>query len=738
MRSSHHSAAAAADPTNHTNKVNTNKNDDQVVGTIPDDTVPTGIDRDPNHKQGDDQQDDHEQSQQMQELLNLVLARASGNATNDEVEIAVERILGKANTTTPIETTIMTTESVAFVPTPTGKTRNTVSELTVNRDMDNYDDDDDDDNNNEENQDMSTNANQNYPLSKDTYGNPPTNTTGTIEPQRKRRRPRWNAPRSITPQMVVWDQTKWSSLYADIPLGLAGAHMIITFGGCNPIIGSSNPKDDNAGGEDRNVLSPEPPLPDTVREVLAGARQLLHVAVRDARCLRRQRQRTFREAQAVLRGKSHGAASPWKNATSTTTTTTTTDAPDAAVIANRTTGQSGGRKRSASLHLRETLNEWSPDVLYRVHAGYDPIAYSPKCGFDMEDLQQLYPEEMHAYLRWNKSYRECDSQMDPATNTVTGNPDKKSSNDTVSANLNDEVDDDDDNSNGEDHDSDRDNNDGNDRVRKGLPTDSTQDSVFIEVGHLKQRAAQFDVRTVKMKDDTYLQFAEVRKGSFLPRHRKYANETDPLMNDDAEEKSWARLPLVAIRFLHWVGFDPDSSLPPPNEETTHALAFLAYDFVGRIVEKAVQLKLEAIREDDDILELKPGQQLEPTDITRAMQDPTIRPVPLCGVANRNGGDAPAPQLYFGPGFEHRLEMELEEFVKRQQLADETDLLLTYQEDLDVLREEEELFRRLAAQPRGGVSIDAISGTPEDRVQEAEERQPVEACSSNVQRRRKNE
>jgi hypothetical protein len=37
--------------------------------------------------------------------------------------------------------------------------------------------------------------------------------------------------------------------------------------------------------------------------------------------------------------------------------------------------------------------------------------------------------------------------------------------------------------------------------------------------------------------------------------------------------------------LHWVGFDLASALSPPNEPTTQALGFLAYDFVGKIVEK---------------------------------------------------------------------------------------------------------------------------------------------------------
>jgi hypothetical protein len=49
--------------------------------------------------------------------------------------------------------------------------------------------------------------------------------------------------------------------------------------------------------------------------------------------------------------------------------------------------------------------------------------------------------------------------------------------------------------------------------------------------------------------------------------------------------NWESMSAPSVRFLHWVGFDPRSALPPPNEETTEALAFLGYDFMGRIVEK---------------------------------------------------------------------------------------------------------------------------------------------------------
>jgi hypothetical protein len=49
--------------------------------------------------------------------------------------------------------------------------------------------------------------------------------------------------------------------------------------------------------------------------------------------------------------------------------------------------------------------------------------------------------------------------------------------------------------------------------------------------------------------------------------------------------SWDSMSAPYVRFLHWIGFDPRSALPPPNEETTEALAFLGYDFFGRIVER---------------------------------------------------------------------------------------------------------------------------------------------------------
>jgi hypothetical protein len=169
-----------------------------------------------------------------------------------------------------------------------------------------------------------------------------------------------------------------------------------------------------------------------------------------------------------------------------------------------------------------------------------------------------------------------------------------------------------------------------------------------------------------------LDFSEVRKGSFLPRKKK----ADFLPEDSKE--SWANMSPVTIRFLHWVGFEPDSWLPPPKEAVTHALAFLGYDFVGKITEKAIALRSN----ERELLELQPGESLTAADIAQALEDSDIKPVPLCGSQN-----LPGPQLYFGPGFEHRLEMELDILSgKNQEIAPE---------DAEVMKLEGERFSQLA-------------------------------------------
>ena len=123
------------------------------------------------------------------------------------------------------------------------------------------------------------------------------------------------------------------------------------------------------------------------------------------------------------------------------------------------------------------------------------------------------------------------------------------------------------------------------------------DNTKIISGRFVERLANFDARTNKMGEDWYMKFADVRKGSFLPRaggrSSKSNVETDE-WKDRGKKRgrpttkartSWQKLSPTSVIFLHWIGFDPISALSPPNEETTHALGYLAYDFFGKIVEK---------------------------------------------------------------------------------------------------------------------------------------------------------
>ena len=118
----------------------------------------------------------------------------------------------------------------------------------------------------------------------------------------------------------------------------------------------------------------------------------------------------------------------------------------------------------------------------------------------------------------------------------------------------------------------------------------------INSSRLVERLSQFDARTNKMADGWYLKFADVRRGSFLPRasgRQKQNSETAEWKErckkrgrlPAKDRMTWQRLSPTSVIFLHWIGFDPMSALSPPNEEATQALGYLAYDFFGKIVEK---------------------------------------------------------------------------------------------------------------------------------------------------------
>ena len=392
------------------------------------------------------------------------------------------------------------------------------------------------------------------------------------------------------------DRSKnWDDLDA-IPLGRQGAKMMVTF------------------GDGRN------PVPAAVEAALMGARGLVQSAIRDARVLRRKRKAEFNKAR---------------------------------VAATRHTA----RPKSIGKEVSETLHQSTvdPDMLFRAIGGYDRLSYDPKCGFDLSELEGLFPEEMRSYQRYKKMQNAyAQSKEDHGEGEGGGGAHGGGGDGPVGKE-------------GED----------------GASSAPSAEEDFG--GHLGRRLKQFDARTEQMKERWYLRFSEVRQGSFVER----VTNAEGRMWRDARKKrrqakasgagarsrnvTWESLPAGVVKFLHWLGFDLTSAIPPPNEETANALAFLAHDFMGKIVEKAIFLRYLAKRDeardgvvsngggaedgDDFLLQLR-KEQLSLEDVERALRDSTVMSEPLYG-AHTEGSK---PQLYFGPGFEERLEMEVDEIM----------------------------------------------------------------------------
>lgn len=375
---------------------------------------------------------------------------------------------------------------------------------------------------------------------------------------------------------------------SQIPMGVVGAKMMATFG----------------DGEWPNL--------DALRAALEGTRRALQCAILDARAIRRRAKESYKKAKA-----------------------------QAAV--GSTAGTLDGAVESAD-----------PVMVYRAHLTHaqrqhDRLNYTPKCGFDMEQLTWLFPEEMRAYERWSEMHSEY--QDNRSTNSSKGFQE-----DTGAAEETEATDD--------------------------QTTAADDEDETVVGGHLKERAANFDVRTLQMPQGAYAKFSECRRGSFLSRKsgrqmKKADKEWEQLaLTGGSRNGSWNHMSAISVRFLHWLGFEPPT-FPPPDEETTEALGFLGYDRMGQIVEQAIYLRnisnLQKQRKNGkssntvvdlsspSLRELKPGEQLTVTDIERAIRELDIKPAAHYKFDLENRSlDLPNVQLYFGPGFERRLEMELDE------------------------------------------------------------------------------
>jgi len=316
-----------------------------------------------------------------------------------------------------------------------------------------------------------------------------------------------------------------------------------------------------------------------------------------------------------------------------------------------------------------------PNMCYSALNGYDKLSFDPKCGFDIPQLERLFPEQMNNYQRWSKMHQAFKKSEEGEDAKVAGGNDGNN-NESMTADDDKAIDD-------------------KNRVWVG--------------GHLEDRLAQFDLRTQKMVDQWYLTFSQVRQGSFISKEKHYDDrqwtEYRRKMSGGKRGRktiTWESLHAATVQFLHWLGFNQRSALAPPNEETSQALAFLGYDFMGKLIEKAILLRFLTRREaspDEEtiVLELRDGEQLEVEDIQRALDhDTTLNTIPLYNAADSPlEGSELATQLYFGPGFEDRLEIELEHITAKNKKV-KRDLS---EDERKTRMEEDKLFNDISKPPK---------------------------------------
>eukprot|EP00592_Proboscia_alata_P000906 CAMPEP_0194373810 /NCGR_PEP_ID=MMETSP0174-20130528/22239_1 /TAXON_ID=216777 /ORGANISM="Proboscia alata, Strain PI-D3" /LENGTH=1479 /DNA_ID=CAMNT_0039153075 /DNA_START=106 /DNA_END=4545 /DNA_ORIENTATION=- len=372
------------------------------------------------------------------------------------------------------------------------------------------------------------------------------------------------------------------------------------------------------------------PVPEAVAATLMGTRACLQNAVKDSRALRRKLVTDFRRARTL-------------------------------------SNMHNPRSNEKEFHEGIFDQSIEPAMMYRVLHGVDKLGFNPKCGFDGSQLGVLFPEEMSEYHKWEELHK---SYL-------------------------------------------------NNKEAKDAGKESKNPSIYNESwetgSNVRARALMFDARTNQMNSDWYLKFTEVRRGSFLPRancaeDREWnkARKTAKRSKRSRYDTSWETLPAAMVQFLHWIGFDQRSAIPPPNEGTTEALAFLGYDFMGKIVEKAIFLRklekkkneknslLSARARNKALLELEEGEQLQLEDIKRALDDTTLNTKPLYNAATSESlqkETANAIQLYFGRGFENRLEMELDQIVHAGQHQREIS-----EEEKKIRLNEDQLFDKMSVPP----------------------------------------
>jgi len=634
--------------------------------------------------------EEEEIQQKIQSLIDLVTNRSQGQINDDLLENAVSSLLSNANV---VDTggTIVANASLKHGEKEDQKKKNVVKqqqqqqqhhhqeeENAIVEDEENYDDDDGDDesvtNNKSNNNDSDTNSKKDTKEQKyqeePKWTGPKVSIESLQEQEKKllkqKRKAGSSGKNNKNKYKIDFSET-WDKLDS-IPLGRIGARMMVTFG-------------DNIDT-----------VPEACATALMGTRQCLQSAIKDARALRRKLKEDYNRAK---------------------------------VIANLHKAKKKERsilKEGSDAPVSDNVDL---EMLFKAISGYDKIGYEPKCGFDDTQLEKLFPEEINAYKRWknaHEAYTESKSEGDKVKISTASSP-KKDGNDS------DEDADADENDDNVDHDEKGQEDNIPEAESKHIPK---KDEELIWGGHLSDRLHQFDTRTERMKEDWYMAFSVVRQGSFLPRsvstEDRQWEKARKGRGRGKRQVHWENLPASYVQFLHWVGFDHRSALPPPNEETTEALSFLGYDFMGKIIEKAIFLRCLKNREqkrsndgdknkrviDDEkmILELELGEQLTKEDIERALGDSTIGGKALYNAAHSVLDNA-SVQLYFGPGFEERIEMELDQMLMSQKSKCQLS-----GEEKEIRQKEDELFEQLKAPPKKleGV-LDILGGDQESHVEE---------------------
>ena len=524
------------------------------------------------------------------DLISLVMRRSRGEVGNDDIEDAINSIIGAP---------------------AAASTRAVKNNDTIIPDEGNYDDDDESD-----------------------CAEPPQKKHAASELLKEHLPSAKEAKKASAARNKKLDE---------IPFGKMAERMLVTFGdGTQPHL-------------------------DVISSALLGTRSCLQRAILDARALHRKNKEQWHQARA-------------------------------AAVMHKSSSMKDQIKKTTVGELTATVASIGDSELsFRALSGIDPLRFDTPCGFGIEQLNTLFPEELSAYQRWKKMHKAyTDNSADDIKQTK-------------------ELDDEDDTNN---------------KNKEGTEEDG-DDCTNDYSGRLTMRLANFDARTTEMGDDSYLKFADYRRGSFLPKNTGAPTADLKEWKENKQQKkrgrpkqrtNWQNLHHSCVVFLHWVGFDQRSALSPPNEETTQALGFLAYDFFGKIVEKAVSLRLESTSSkgkartlfgsEEPILELTGGDQLEIDDIKRSLAEVKMNSL-YSSTDVDLGNSSKIAQLYFGPGFEDRLELELDEIFgpKKKKLS---------AIELERRKDEETLFSGIAAPPTLLNNINDVLKNNDEELKDEEE------------------